>query len=175
MHVQIGMASAGAAIIDTSVEEGRVALLGTVASGKTTTCRYLARSWAAQEDGHCVVLTPRVHEYADLRQHNVHVLADLDAHPQAWGAAEMLIVDEAEMLEQDMLIYVLQSSVSTALVASFGPAVEQNRTWFTDVYALHWNPGQLDPVQARLDWPGAVDVFLDKRDRLDFPQHKWAI
>jgi hypothetical protein len=181
MYVRIGIAAAGpAAVIDTSLDKRRVALLGTVAAGKTTTCRYLARSWAAaHQDGHCVVLTlrDRAHEHADLHDDTVHVVADLEAAAKPRRTAELLIVDDAELHDPTTLIRALKSPVNTVVVASFGPTVEQIPALFTDVFALHWkhHPLRADPVQGRLDWPGAVDVFLDPRDRVDFPQHKWAI
>jgi hypothetical protein len=175
MYAPIGTDPGGAVVaVDTSLEESRAALLGGVAVGKTTTCRYLARSWATHEDGVCVVLTPRVHEYADLHRDNVHVLPDLDADQQAWAQADLLIVDEAEMIDTDMLTYALQSSVHAAVVASYGPAVLATREWFTDLYALR--RGAADAaVQGRLDWPDAVDVDLDPRERFDFPRHRWAM
>lgn len=176
MHTRIGTDQSGTdVVVDTSIEEGRIALLGEPGRGKTTTCRFLARSWAAQEAEHCVVLTPRVHEYADLHRANVHVLSNLDHDQDAWAAADLLIVDEAELIERDMLDYVLQSMVNTGIVASYGPAVERTREVFTDVFALHWSPRQAEPVQGRLDWLGAIDVFLDKRERCDYPQHRWAM
>lgn len=176
MYTRIGTDPAGNdVVVDTSIEEGRIALLGEPARGKTTTCRYLARCWAAQDAEHCVVLTPRVHEYADLHRDNVHILSNLDHDQDAWVAADLLIVDEAELIDRDMLDYVLQSMVNTAIVASYGPTVERTSEGFTDVLALHWNPRQTEPVQGRLDWPGAIDVFLDKRERGDYPQHRWAV
>jgi hypothetical protein len=169
-----------AAVIDTSLDKGRVALLGTVAAGKTTTCRYLARSWAAAgEDSHCVVLTlrERVHEHADLHNSSVHVVTALETAAQPWRTAGLLIVDDAEPHDPTTLIRALNSPVNTVIVASFGPAVEQTHKSFTGIYALRrkQHPARSDPVQGRLDWPSAVDVFLDPRDRADFPQHKWAI
>lgn len=176
MYTRIGTDPAGNdVVVDTSIEEGRIALLGEPARGKTTTCRYLARCWAAQDAEHCVVLTPRVHEYADLHRDNVHILSNLDHDQDAWAAADLLIVDEAELIDRDMLDYVLQSMVNTAIVASYGPAVERTRDAFTDLYALHWNPRQAEPIQGCLDWPGAIDVFLDRRERGDYPQHRWAV
>ena len=176
MYTRIGTDPTGKDIaVDTSIEEGRIALLGEPGRGKTTTCRFLARGWAAQDAEHCVILTPRVHEYADLHRDNVHVLSNLDHDQDAWAAADLLIVDEAELIDRDMLDYVLQSMVNTAVVASYGPAVDRARDAFTDVFAVRWNSRQGEPVQGRLDWPGALDVFLDKRERCDYPQHRWAV
>lgn len=176
MYTRIGTDATGSdVVIDTSYEEERIALLAGADGGKTTTCRYLARCWATQHDEHCVVLTPRVHEYADLHRDNVHVLSNLDQDQGAWAAADLLIVDEAESFDPDMVDYVLQSMVNTAIVASYGPAAARAREAFTEVLALHWNAGRAEPVQGRLDWPGALDVFLDTRDRADHPQHRWAV
>lgn len=176
MYTRIGTDPTGiAVVIDTSIEQARIALLAGVGAGKTTSCRFLARCWAAQQDEQCVVLTPRVHEYADLHRDNVHILADLDHDRAAWAAAQLLIVDEAELLDPDTLDHTLQSLVNTVVVASYGPAVQRARRVFTDMYALHYNPYPAQPVQGRLDWPAAVDVFLDRRERCDFPQHRWAV
>lgn len=181
MYVRIGMAGAGAAaVIDTSLDKGRVALLGTVGAGKTTTCRYLARSWvAAHADSHCVVLTlrERAHEPADLHNDTVQVVTDLEAAAQPWRTAGLLIVDDAELQDPVTVLRALNAPVNTVVVAAFGPAVEQTHKSFTDIYALHWkhHPGGIDPVQGRLDWPGAIDVFLDPRHRGDFPRHRWAM
>jgi hypothetical protein len=176
MYARLGTDSTGAVVaVDTSLDETRVALLGGVAVGKTTTCRFLARSWAAHEDGVCVVLTPRAYEYADLHRDTVHVLPDLDADQQAWAAADLLIVDEAESIDTDILTYALQSSVYAAVVASYGPAVAATREWYTDIYALHRAQDVGAAVQGRLDWPPALDVDLDPRDRFDYPRHRWAV
>ncbi len=62
MYTRIGTDPTGTdVVVDTSIEEGRIALVAGVGEGKTTTCRFLARCWAARDSEHCVVLTPRVH------------------------------------------------------------------------------------------------------------------
>jgi Viral (Superfamily 1) RNA helicase len=184
VRVRIGCDDFGDPISIDTTGVARIGLCGPPGSGKTTTCRYLARRWTAVAGAAtCAVVTARSHEYQDLADSQLITLATtLDAA----GCGGLLIVDDADDARPGVIVDALQAPYPVIVIAAFGPALIIDRPhqhpdgapWLTASYALHHQPGAAGDIagQGCLDWPDATtSVLLDRRPARDFPLHRWAV